>query len=174
MVRSRGWVAGAAAALGLLSACEQGPLPPAGAQPEPEVRRQSLGSAFAQCTIDTGFDPESAPPESGLAEDEQAWRDCAYAAMERVLGPDLRAQPQLDALIAQDRRLTADIAAGTATRQARDQALDDAVAALEAEERTIRAEETSELSAAELLSSLRSNAETPRVLDEIQLIGERL
>ena len=151
-----------------LAACEQGPLPPAGTELEPEgAPRQTLASALRQCTIDYEYDPEDA---GGLAPDalgdgEVEWRDCAYQAFDRVLKPDLNEPEALDALIDEDRRLTGEIAAGAATRSDRSAAIGARLDVMQTHEVVLRQEEISEMSAGDLLSTLQSG--TDEALDAL-------
>ncbi len=160
MARHRLRAAGPALGLVLLAAaCDPGPLPPAGTAVEPtSAPRQTLASAFRQCTIDHAYDPELA---GGLAPDqlgagEAEWRECAYEVLQRLLQPSLREPEALDGLIADDRRLTGEIATGGATRTERSETMAARLEVMKTHEQVLRQEEISEMSAGDLLSILQS------------------
>ena len=116
----------------------------AGAMAETDAARTEtvLAGALAECTTDTGYDPQS--PESlalgpfELGEGELAWRDCAYASAERIVGTQLALPANLDRVLAADRQLTAAITAGAATREDRQRTIDAMVAEVRQNEMAIR------------------------------------
>lgn len=110
-----------------------------------DAERGELDQALAACTATTGYDPEIVDTlglgETELAAGEVEFRACAYDALARIVRPTLRLPALLDELIAVDRRLTAAIPVGGATRSVRTAALDNRIAQLREQENAIRAAE---------------------------------
>lgn len=87
--------------------------------------RANLLLALQRCSDEHGYDPATAQvAENALAPGELGWRECAYAALRvhALSNPELR--QQYERLIEEDRRMTAEIAAGTLTRSERQSRID--------------------------------------------------
>ena len=111
--------------------------------PAPDPVGDLLAGASAQCTAATGYDPDSADTVAlgsfALGDGEMAWRECLYQAVTDLVRPGLIQPQRLDAIIATDRRMTAAIAAGEATRAERERTIEAMVAGLQAQEASLRA-----------------------------------
>lgn len=83
--------------------------------------RQELEGYLKGCTATHGYDPEAAaslgPHELGTG--ELQWRECAYRKVEMDLIPKVFAKDLYRRLIAEDREMTARVAAGQLTRAER-------------------------------------------------------
>lgn len=146
----------------VLAGCEQGPLPPEGSASDvADGPRQTLASAFRQCTIDYEYDPDAAGSldVAALGDGEAEWRECAYQALGRVLQPSLSEPEALAGLIDEDRRQTQAIAAGTATRADRSAAIGARLDVMALHEEALRQEELSEMSAGDLLGALHGGSD---------------
>jgi hypothetical protein len=83
--------------------------------------RQDLDVYRAQCTARYGYDPDTA---SGLGPHvlgagEREWRECVYRGVEKYLIPNSQTPEVYRKAIAEDREMTASIAAGKITRTQR-------------------------------------------------------
>jgi hypothetical protein len=83
-----------------------------------EAADNEMRAYLEDCTRQHGYAPtesDSFGPHE-LAPGERAWRSCADRGIEEVMIPAARAPKNFRAVIEADRRLTAEVAAGTATR----------------------------------------------------------
>jgi len=83
--------------------------------------RQDLDAYRAQCTARYGYDPDTS---SGLGPHvlgagEREWRECVYQGVEKYLIPNSQTPEAYRKAIAEDREMTASIAAGKITRAQR-------------------------------------------------------
>jgi hypothetical protein len=91
--------------------------------PAGDLTRIELQAHLADCTRQHGYAPDQsdALEPHALAPGEREWRACAYRAIEEVVIPRARAPENFRTLIAADRRLTDDVAAGNTARSERRQ-----------------------------------------------------
>jgi hypothetical protein len=91
--------------------------------------RANLLLALQRCSDEHGYDPANTQlGEHELAPGELGWRECAYGALRvhALSNPELKGQ--YEKLIAEDKRMTEAIVAGTMTRSERQSRIDVLVA----------------------------------------------
>jgi antitoxin component of MazEF toxin-antitoxin module len=104
-----------AAVLALSAACATTP------SQDIAAARQDLDAYRAQCTARYGYDPDASSSLGPhvLGAGEREWRECVYQGMEKYLIPNSRTPEAYRKAIAEDREMTASIAAGKITRAQR-------------------------------------------------------
>jgi antitoxin component of MazEF toxin-antitoxin module len=104
-----------AAVLALSAACATTP------SQDIAAARQDLDAYRAQCTARYGYDPDASSSLGPhvLGAGEREWRECVYQGMEKYLIPNSQTPEAYRKAIAEDREMTASIAAGKITRAQR-------------------------------------------------------
>jgi len=97
----------------LLAGCQSAPVKPPAEQ---------IDSLLTACSATFDYQPDAVEAGLGphdLAPREREWRQCVYQSVEREMLPSVLLADRLRELVAGDRAMTDEIAAGTLTRDAR-------------------------------------------------------
>jgi hypothetical protein len=115
-------------------------LTPAFGQDIAKARKQNQAHV-KQCTERHGYDPEKASSlgPHALGAGEREWRECVYEGIEKYLIPTTLSPEAYRKAIAEDREMTASVAAGKMTRAERRARVEAIIAELEALEKTNQA-----------------------------------
>lgn len=139
----------------------------------PADARESMAAALRQCTIEYGYNPDTASQygQTQLGSGEVDWRDCAHDALDRVLEPQLQDPDALDALIDDDEALTEAIEEGTATRAQRASVLQAHLANIRQRELALYQQNTGNLGAGAALDAATNTTEFQRLRNDIESIA---
>lgn len=115
-------------------------LTPAFGQDIAKARKQNQAHV-KQCTERHGYDPEKASSlgPHALGAGEREWRECVYEGIEKYLVLNTLSPEAYRKAIAEDREMTASVAAGKMTRAERRARVEAIIAELEALEKTNQA-----------------------------------
>jgi len=98
-----------------------GAVPSFAASDDVDVRREKLSTHLKSCTQENGYDPKQTRKfaKHEIAPGELKWRECAYDGVRDIMIPGSTVANAYQTLIALDKIMTREVAAGKRTRAER-------------------------------------------------------